>query len=183
MALAPGTRLGPYEIVSPLGAGGMGEVYRAKDTRLGREVAVKVLPQHLSSSAEIRARFERDFFLSSEYRQLVQLSATLDSDAEELLIVRESRNIPAKTLRGVMEQLLEDVKRGLTTQRYKGLGEMNPDQLWETTMNSETRNMMQVKVEDAVAADEIFATLMGDEVEPRRAFIERHALSVTNLDT
>jgi DNA gyrase subunit B len=99
------------------------------------------------------------------------------------LIVRESRNIPAKTLRGVMEQLLEDVKRGLTTQRYKGLGEMNPDQLRETTMNSETRNMMQVKVEDAVAADEIFATLMGDEVEPRRAFIERHALSVTNLDT
>ncbi len=130
-----------------------------------------------------KARFDRDFFLSPEYRQLVQLSLVIDSEADEYTIVRDSRKIPVTTLRHLMEQLLEHVKKGLSTQRYKGLGEMNPDQLWETTMDAETRNLMQVKVDDAMAADKIFATLMGDEVEPRREFIERHALSVTNLDT
>ncbi len=86
------------------------------------------------------------------------------------------------TTREVIEFILEKAKKGLNIQRYKGLGEMNPEQLWDTTMNPETRSLLQVDIGDMIKADEIFTILMGDQVEPRRAFIERHAMDASNLD-
>lgn len=82
----------------------------------------------------------------------------------------------------LFEFIMSEAKKGIATQRYKGLGEMNADELWETTMNPEKRNMLRVEIEDAEKADEIFTLLMGEEVEPRRNFIQTHALEVSSLD-
>jgi len=128
--------------------------------------------------------FDRDFFASTEYRRLGdignRLERPLGPDASIRLGEREQS---VRSLRQAIEVALAEAQRGASIQRYKGLGEMNPEQLWETTMDPSVRNLLHVRIEDAVAADEIFSTLMGDQVEPRREFIETHALAVTNLDT
>jgi DNA gyrase subunit B len=132
---------------------------------------------------ELDRSFGAEFFRSMEYRRIVQLSEGTDGElAAGSEVRRGDRTSPVPTLAEAMGWLLQEAKRGLSIQRYKGLGEMNPDQLWETTMNPESRRMLQVRIEDAVAADELFTTLMGDQVEPRRDFIQSNALSVANLD-
>jgi len=128
-------------------------------------------------------RFGRDFFSSTEYKRLSAMGGILDAPQSDLTVKRGDQEYTVTSLRQGLDRLLNDTRRLVHVQRYKGLGEMNPEQLWDTTMDAETRHLVQVQIEDAVAADQIFSTLMGDQVEPRRLFIEEHALSVTNLDT
>ena len=125
----------------------------------------------------------KDFFDSPEYRAMKSLGDQLrDLLSDDAFIQRGDQKRAVSSFKEALDWLMEEAKRGQHIQRYKGLGEMNPEQLWETTMNSETRRLLQVKIEDAVAADEVFTTLMGDQVEPRRDFIEKNALYVSNLD-
>src|SRR5690606_27886847 len=123
------------------------------------------------------------FFRSPEYQRIATIGASFkDLIAPGAYVERGKDRKDVASFPEAVDWLMNQAKQGQSIQRYKGLGEMNPGQLWETTVNPETRRLMQVRIEDAVAADEIFSTLMGDQVEPRRDFIERNALSVSNLD-
>ena len=127
--------------------------------------------------------YSGEYFNSADFKLLRNFANQLDGLLEDgSFMQRGERRIESQDFIAMMTWLIEETKRGQTIQRYKGLGEMNPGQLWETTMDPEVRRMMQVKIEDAIAADEVFTTLMGDQVEPRRDFIEQNALSATNID-
>ncbi|RBP85152.1 DNA topoisomerase (ATP-hydrolyzing) subunit B [Marinomonas rhizomae] len=137
----------------------------------------------MSHGVSNRYRFEGTFFNSPEYKRIVAMSETVaELFGEESYIQRGERRESVKTINDMKAWLMKEASRGMTIQRYKGLGEMNPEQLWETTMDPEARRMLRVTIDDAVAADQMFTTLMGDEVEPRRNFIQDNALSVANLD-
>lgn len=138
------------------------------------------IKQHGSSSSIL---INKDLFLSEEYQKIIALGSHLNGLLHQgAYIQRGEKKLSTTSFKEVVEWLIADAKKGQTIQRYKGLGEMNPEQLWETTMNLDTRRLLQVTIEDAVAADQIFTTLMGDQVEPRREFIETNALDVVNLD-
>ncbi len=165
-ALADGTRT--YRV----------ELRSAADSHAARVIVYKT--EHGTPSHKY---LPREFFESAEYQRIAELARTLAGlIGEGAYVTRGSDRQEVGSFKEAMKWLFEQARKGQTIQRYKGLGEMNPEQLWETTINPETRRLMQVRIEDAVAADDIFTTLMGDQVEPRREFIEKNALSVTNLD-
>jgi DNA gyrase subunit B len=145
----------------------------------GHRIDLQRFEHGLSSEKHI----PREFFDSAEYLRIAELAQTLsDLMGPGAYIIRGDQRQEVASFKLAMNWLFDQAKKGQTIQRYKGLGEMNADQLWDTTINPETRRLMQVRIEDAVAADDIFTTLMGDAVEPRREFIEKNALHVSNLD-
>jgi DNA gyrase subunit B len=157
--------------------------YRVELRPAGDGHAARVMVHKSEHGTPSHKYLPREFFESAEYQRIADLARTLVGlIGEGAYVTRGGERQEIGSFKEAMKWLFEQAKKGQTIQRYKGLGEMNPEQLWETTINPATRRLLQVKIEDAVAADDIFTTLMGDQVEPRREFIEKNALSVMNLD-
>jgi DNA gyrase subunit B len=149
----------------------------------GEGEGVRVVIRRVHHGVSQTRYLPREFFDSNEYKAIMSFAAKLkELLGEGAYVERGDKQQPVEAFSAAIEWLMGEARRGHSIQRYKGLGEMNPDQLWDTTVNPETRRLLQVKIDDAVKADEIFTTLMGDHVEPRREFIEKNALAVSNLD-
>jgi len=128
-------------------------------------------------------KIKADFFNGADYQAISKfVEQAGDMFTDQSVVSRGERKQAVQKFSEVYDWLMKEARKGLNIQRYKGLGEMNPDQLWETTMDPDNRRLLNVRIEDAIAADEVFTTLMGDQVEPRRLFIESNALNVSNLD-
>jgi DNA gyrase subunit B len=165
-ALADGTRT--YRV----------EVRNASDGH-----AARVIIHRTEHGTPSQKYLPREFFESAEYQRIADLGRTLAGlIGEGAFVMRGEDRLEVGSFKEAMKWLLEQARKGQSIQRYKGLGEMNPEQLWDTTINPESRRLLRVKIDDAVTADDVFTTLMGDQVEPRREFIEKNALSVANLD-
>lgn len=138
---------------------------------------------YVSHGVHIEHMLSANFFALNEYNLIADFALNMkDFLQPDAFIERGNNKFSSNDFSQIFAWLMQEAKRGLGLQRYKGLGEMNPEQLWETTMDPNTRNFLQVRIEDAVAADQIFTTLMGDQVEPRREFIEKNALEAENVD-
>ncbi|MDG1469334.1 MAG: DNA topoisomerase (ATP-hydrolyzing) subunit B [Glaciecola sp.] len=160
------------------GATYLGEVL--KDEEFNRFYTKFTMRMH---GIDYSYNIDYDFVESSEYKKIAALNDAINGMMSEgAYIQRGERTQPVESFKEALNWLMHEAKRGQYIQRYKGLGEMNPSQLWETTMDPDSRRMLQVKIEDAISADQLFTTLMGDHVEPRRNFIESNALNVENLD-
>jgi DNA gyrase subunit B len=146
--------------------------------------SVQALSIHtVHNGAPVVTRVTQQLLESPEVQELIRLVTRMDLVGEAPYAVEKGQSsLDAATIDELVKRLDDEARRGHTIQRYKGLGEMNPNQLWETTMDPRNRTLLQVKIEDAVEADQVFTDLMGDEVEPRREFIEKSALDVVNLD-
>jgi DNA gyrase subunit B len=162
---------------------GAGPRYRIHSQPAGNGVDPSLLIIRDHHGTTVTKNIQQGFFRSPEYRRLAAIGTELNAMVGPgASVERGKERREVSSFGEAIDWLMNQAKQGQTIQRYKGLGEMNPEQLWDTTVNPETRRLMQVRIEDAVAADEIFTTLMGDEVEPRREFIEKNALAVANLD-
>ena len=143
----------------------------------------KVLVKVITHGIPKEFYLDADFFAGSGYNKLATMSEKLAETLEDGAYIQRGERVHViEDFWDTIQWLLNEAKKGFNIQRYKGLGEMNPEQLWETTMDPATRRMLRVSIEDAIGADKMFTTLMGDDVEPRRAFIEANALNVANLD-
>jgi DNA gyrase subunit B len=144
---------------------------------------LRVVAVARANGAAVHTVIDAPFCVSPECEELRRLAGTLRAAGKlPSVIATGDKRVVVRTTKEATDHLLNQARKGVDIQRYKGLGEMNPEQLLRTTMAPESRTLLQVKIEDAYAADEIFSTLMGDEVDPRRRFIEENALNVKNLD-